>query len=609
VCGIIGGKGLGVPQFVDQNISSLTRRGPDNFAVKKLENGLVFGATRLAMIDPHPRSNQPMVENISGNIIVFNGEIYNFKHLRVKLERIGDTFLTNSDTEVLLKLLTKYGIESISMLEGMFAFAFYDLKKNSLLLARDFLGKKPLYYSINPNSFVFSSSLHLVKRMNKTSEISLNSLYTYLKLGYLVDPDTIYSDIKSVNPGEAISIDLNTMKANKSFSFFPSTVANNDFMDIQGSFDTELLNRVDGHSKFAISLSGGTDSSIIALRSARLGFKPETYSLGFANSDKIRYSEDAESAQLISKRLGLNFNLVEMPEPKYIPQLLSQFVAAMEEPNSNPTGLALMVLYSAMSTNGERLVLTGDGADEIFGGYDRYNKANKISIFPQSKASIIGVGKNFQGLVPKKILDLLFTIEPATSPEFWMYWHEVTNDLSLKRIYSFKGDLQLENHGTKTLNSLYGDGSRVSELMIRDLFIWLSMESNRKLDRVSMWNSIEARSPFQSERMIGKGFRIMNQNNYKVLDKILLKEAINGLETLKSLKRKRGFISPLGHWIRSNPEMIIESIDDLNTLNFFDKQGLNNLKKSVYKNNYKDFKLIWSLVIFSFWVRYSKSNI
>ena len=609
MCGFIGGISPSIQELDEKKFGILDRRGPDHRGLIRLPNGLVLAATRLAMTDPHPRSNQPMKDVESENILVFNGEIYNYLLLKDKLKNLGVVFNTESDTEVLLKLLTKFGEGVLNKLEGMFAFAFYNRKENSIMLSRDVLGKKPLYFSLQPKSFIFSSSLSSVKNLINTSAISPNSLYTYLKLGYLIDPNTIYSDIYSIGPGESLLIDLNNLRIKKSSNFFPKTFSNNDSLDLQSSLDIEILNRVDGHSNFAISLSGGTDSSIIALRSARLGFRPVTYSLGFTNSDKERYSEDSIAAKNIAKKLALSFQLVEMPLPNLIPEILTQYVAAMEEPNSNPTGLSMMVLYSAMSKNGEKVVLTGDGADEIFCGYERYKKASQISLLPQFGISIIAKTNKWKHFIPKTIQNLMIAIEPANSDEFWLFWHSITAGQNLNKLYPYEAKIEMESIGGKTLNTLYGNGSRTSELMVKDLFIWLSMESNRKLDRISMWNSIEARSPFQSERMIAKAFIKMKQTNFKVADKYFLKQSINEYATLPILKNKKGFISPLGHWIRSNPDMVLDSLEHLKHLPFFDKKSLDELKKSVYKSDYRDFKLVWSLVVFSYWLKYAGNKI
>ena len=180
MCGFIGGIGDIPDSFIYENIFRLERRGPDSHEVTKFPNGLIFGATRLAMTDNHPRSNQPMVDEVNENALVFNGEIYNYKILRNMLRKTGVIFQTESDTEVLLKLLNAIGEDSLPLLEGMFAFAFYDKKLNSIILARDILGKKPLYYSLQSNRLVFSSSLNLVKKSQTSTQVDPNSVYTYL---------------------------------------------------------------------------------------------------------------------------------------------------------------------------------------------------------------------------------------------------------------------------------------------------------------------------------------------------------------------------------------------------------------------------------------------
>ena len=609
MCGFIGGFGAIPDSFIYENIVGLERRGPDSHEVIKFPNGLIFGATRLAMTDNHPRSNQPMIDEVYENALVFNGEIYNYKILRSMLRKTGVIFKTESDTEVLLKLLNAIGEESLPLLEGMFAFAFYNKKLNSIILARDILGKKPLYYSFQSNRLVFSSSLNLVKKSQTSTQIDPNSVYTYLNLGYVIDPHTIYSKIFAVQPGEVIRIDLNSLTIEKQFSFFPKAIVNDDQQDIQSSLDAEILKRVDGHSNFAISLSGGLDSNIIALRSQRLGFRPNAYSIGFHNSDKSRYSEDSIVAKKVAKKLGFEFNLVEMPAANFIPEILNKYVNAMEEPLSNPTGLSMMVLYAEMSKNSERLVLTGDGGDEIFGGYDRYLKSHKVSFLPQLNNRLLKYLNNRHDLFPKKVQNFLISLSPSESSQFWLYWHSINYEANTKKLYSFKGVTSLESNTFNELSKMFGNKSRVSELMIKDLSIWLSMESNRKLDRISMWNSIEARSPFQAERIIGLGYSKLRSSNYRILDKKILRDSIIDLKTLPIVNKKLGFISPLGHWLRSNPDLVFQSMQYLKQSTDFNKHELKKIMVSFQKNNYQDFKLIWSLIVLSSWLRYSGDNI
>jgi asparagine synthase (glutamine-hydrolysing) len=602
MCGFIGGLGTLVNQIDQNNLGVLSNRGPDHQGSIKLNSGLLMIATRLAMTDPNPRSNQPMLDTETKNVLVFNGEIYNYKEIRKKLSNLGVIFKTDSDTEVLLKALSNFGLNILQDLEGMYSLVFFNQNDNSLLLARDFLGKKPLFYSIDNSNVLFSSSLKLIKNLKKTSNISLDSVYTYFRIGYTIDPKTIYDDINSVQPGEAILIDLGINKLiNRSF-FLPKAINQENQGTILEALDSEILRRVDGHSKFAISLSGGTDSSIIALRSKYLGLHPNAYSLSFTNSDKYKYSEDSRAALLIARKLEIKFESIEMPPPSTIPNLLHEFVLAMEEPNANPTGLAMLVLYAAMFQNGERLVLTGDGSDEIFGGYGRYNIANKLIYKPRINYSLIQEMDLFRFKLPKKIKDFLLSIEPLNSTEFWLRFHESLDNYNARLLLNVNSQINLTNHRSQTLKNLFGNNSRTSNLMIDDLCTWLAMESNRKLDRVSMWNSIEARSPFQSEMLIGKALSEMKSTNYKILNKKLLKNESLELNDLSILTHKRGFISPLGHWIRVNKDFINDSLNSLTNLEIFNTQYLKQLQNSIHSNKYSDFRLVWSLVVYNCWM-------
>ena len=167
MCGIIGAISHNSKQLVANNLKLLSRRGPDSQGTLTFQNGLTLGAARLAMTDPYPRSNQPMVDNSSDNVIIFNGEIYNFKSIRKRLIEKGAKFSTESDTEVLLKALDSYGIEFLPELEGMFAFAYYNKTLNKLYLARDFLGKKPLYFYLNNNVLFFCIPNKCNKKINR----------------------------------------------------------------------------------------------------------------------------------------------------------------------------------------------------------------------------------------------------------------------------------------------------------------------------------------------------------------------------------------------------------------------------------------------------------
>jgi len=602
MCGIAGGVGDGLFQTVYDNLHLLSRRGPDSQNVKRLNSRLIFASTRLALTDPHPRSNQPMVDIKTGNAIIFNGEIYNYLDLRKLLLLKGFEFETLSDTEVLLKLLTYIGIEAIKMLEGMFSFVFFDNRSKKIFMSRDYLGKKPLYYGFSGNKLFFGSQMNIMKKFIPSLELNQDSLQTYMKLGYLIDPLTMYRQINQVTPGEILEFDLNTLIKSKVFSFIPNSISNEINDDLRTIFKKELLTRTKGHEgDIALSLSGGTDSSIIALECAKQGIPIKCYSLGWKSPDKEKYNADAYRAREIAAKLKLDFQMVEMPSGSSALELIDDYIRAMGEPNSNPTGLSMMHLYSRIQKDGFRVVLTGDGADEIFGGYGRYNISNRISRFPQMMPTALN------SLILKKsprmdsLYKFLVALTPVDDYVYWYFFHSIIGDYHYKKlfgsyIYSKPDLLGLE------LRSIFGTNhNKTSSLMYQDLRTWLSMESNRKLDRVSMWHSIEARSPFQSEKIINFGYKHLKNTKHDLIPKSILLSTFPEINQLPLHENKYGFISPLGDWLRSNPELIYEATHNLPKYIEIRKEELVLLSNAPNRGNFTEIKLLWSLVILYKW--------
>lgn len=608
MCGIIGAIGPESHKFIVQNLDLLKHRGPDSQGTILLDNNLTLAATRLAMTDPHPRSNQPMIDNVSSNALVFNGEIYNFKFLKKNLISKGVNFRTESDTELILKALTEFKNEYVKYFEGMFAFGFYNKSNNSLTLARDYLGKKPLYYSIGKNYLVFSSKISIVKKYlihtgldNKSVSLDIKSVSAYLKLGYVINPNTMFEEIKSVQPGELIEIDLTSLAIIDQIKFVPDSIINPPEIEIREMLKNALYERVIGHDSFALSMSGGIDSTIIAILASELNLNCNAYSMRWPESDKSRYNLDATNAKLIARKLGIPFQIVDMPKVNYIPELLYKFIQAMEEPNSNPSGLSMIALYGQITSDNHRLVLTGDGSDEIFAGYSRYKKMNKFHWIPKIfKNYLLSLGVELES--HNQLLSKLAIIStPATNLNYWYHWQQIANDNFVKRFFRDYQDNEIPLEKNEFTQILTQSKSKLPISMYRDLKIWLSMESNNKLDKVSMAFSIEARSPFQSEKLIGVANREMVRREYKIFDKKLLTNQFSELKQLPTNETKMGFVSPLGHWLRNNPSMVLDNINYLKKHFDFNIVILDELIASPNKGNYSNFNFLWSLIVLANW--------
>jgi len=609
MCGIAGGIGKNLKSYLNSHLYLLNKRGPDSSGIIEKENGLILGATRLAMTDPHPRSDQPMQDLVSQNIITFNGEIYNFLKIKEKLRSAGKKFNTESDTEVALLALTWFGINAVKDFEGMFAFGFYSKNENCLYLARDYLGKKPLYYAHGNDFFIYSSQINLIKGFLRKLTLDKKSLSTYLSFGYLMAPETMYEEIKSVQPGEIIKINLNLKSDFFRFRFTPNALTHPKHMSIRDSLSSATFERVNGHKNVAISLSGGIDSTIVAMETKSLGVNCKAFTLKWEDSDKSRYNEDFKSATLIAKSLNMDLIVIDGPKTYELNDKLTNYLMAMGEPNSNPTGISMLSLYSAISKDNIRLALTGDGADEVFAGYERYNKIKKLQNFPTLLNKELYSKLLATNLKNKINSKYLLPFLSASDLSFWSYFQQLANNEYLRHFfpdYCFKVGDPIEDEFYQRLTKT---NSKVAQTILNDLRIWLTMESNNKLDKISMNFSVEARSPFQSENVIGLGIEMMKKVNYKILNKGILTQEYPELLGLNVNKQKLGFISPLGHWLRNNTSLIQESCIYLKRHFDFDKKELERLSRTAILGDYKNFRFMWNLIVLAEWHRLDNQGV
>lgn len=608
MCGIVGIFGPQASKVnLNKSVDQLLDRGPDSHSIASPNAFLSLGAARLAMTDPLPRSNQPFEKN--GNWIVFNGEIYNHNELKEWLRNShGIIFTTNSDTEVLLEILRVYGSEGVRYLNGMYAFAYFDKVQQKVVLGRDRLGKKPLFYAVDDKNIFWASTLTALRKIFPSNQIDKDALVSYLAFGYTIDPSTMYENIKAVTPGYCYEIKTeNHVETQKSPVFESRFDSNYTVSTLFEEIKSSVSDRIDGHNGVAISLSGGLDSSIVALLSAQSNHEVVAYSLRWTDSDKGRYNTDFERAEVIAANLNLKFVGVDfLSSNGYLEASLKDFVRFMGEPNSNPTGVSLVPLYRRISQDGFRLVLTGDGADEIFGGYPRY------------ESPLLGNG--FRFLNDEQIISLLnvnsklakmgLRLANYSSPGLWanFHWSFKPKDISLllnldsathsrditKELFSLIANLDF-NH----LNC--DSNSALKTVMQRDSSIWLTNESNRKLDRISMAFSIEARSPFQDERVIKNSNRVMQQSGFQSHEKKSLREMFPELSKFGVRDDKAGFISPVGHWLRTNPQLVNTGLDAVMNSGFFNRDEVFRRRRDQFSGDFERIRQLWSLVVLGYW--------
>lgn len=605
MCGIVGAVGdiSDLGDWVPNALQLLKLRGPDHSG-SYISDRCLLGATRLAMSDPEPRSNQPF-QGVD-SLLLFNGEIYNYGEI-AKVWSSNILLKTESDTEVLSILISAQGIESIAHLNGMFAFAYLDLQRQKIFLSRDRLGKKPLYYRIlgDQKVFCFASTQTPLRNLNQNT-INVEALIIYLHLGFLLDPVTMFNQIKSLEPSNNLEVDFRSKRLGFEKKVNP-TFVNNSSLRLRELITECVLTRTSGHKEIALSLSGGVDSTILALVLSEQRIQTTAFTVRWSDSDKTRYNVDFEIAQRTAKELCIDFRQVECFSADLVPEYLDKYLRILEEPNSNSTGLSMVKLYEEISKDKFRLCLTGDGADEIFGGYSRYKK---IAGFGQLSKALSKVHlARFLG----EVLDGKLAKTAVMSWASWAAWHEVFSEKELTDDLKF--DLKTVQETFKKLESVFSKATLVASrnpltrMMHLDQSFWLAMESNRRLDRVSMAHSIEARSPFQDELLFNRWKEKSTLSRIRDLDKSELFNAFPELVKFGLPKKKTGFISPIGHWLRQNQSWAHSNLNWLAETGITRRIELTRIHEITNSGNFRSLQQLWALIVLSRWMQINEVDI
>lgn len=591
-------------------------RGPDDkgmFIDKN--NKLGLGFRRLSILDLKKTANQPMVSRDKDWVIVFNGEVYNFHELKKQINNNRDFWRTSSDTEVILELIAQYGfLKAIPMLNGMFAIAAYCFSKKTLWLARDKFGEKPIYYHFSSREgLTFSSdirSFFLVPNFCK--ELSKEACAQYIRYGYVPDPLCILKDTYKLEPGSIIKYDkLNFIKKIKYWDSFNQFVKSNQ-KKFKGSFseaieqlkfklDMSTKNRLIADVPVGVFLSGGIDSSNIVLSLSRQNIKSKTFSIGFYDKEK----NELNYANKISKELNTMHHEKFIGEDECIKEI-NNIVKANDEPFSDPSQIPTYLLCNFVRKE-IKVALSGDGADELLGGYPRYKNINtfwsKIENYPELVSKIFNV------------LSMKFSLSDNSLLRSIGKKLRKKSHLSLDSIYRdemsrWRPDENI--YEESLLRSSFFDTDSYSEklemskyryLMLRDVLTYLPSNLLVKIDRASMSNSLEVRSPFLDSNLVSFIWSlpdryIYNQNGGKSLLKAILAEKFS-----KDLvyRKKQGFEPPLDKWLMGPmndwAKDLIFSNDNILSKNACIKvlkRFENGEKKLTYK--------LWTIIMFKAWI-------
>jgi len=541
--------------ILDSMCRIIEHRGPDDQGVT-LDRGVALGMRRLSIIDL-AGGHQPISGEDGSVSIVYNGEIYNFHELKDRLEAAGHTFKTHCDTETVLHGYEEFGPDCLKDLRGMFAFAIWDAKKQVLFIARDRAGKKPLYYSVTRGgSLIFGSELKvLLQHPDVEREIDPKALDAYFTLGYIPDPYSIFKNVKKLPPGHYLTFSQGRLDVKQywDFNFNPSeSLREEDYLEeLRFLLDESVRLRLISDVPLGAFLSGGIDSSTIVGLMARHSAQPvKTFSIGFHEDS---YNE-LKYARMTAQKFGTDHHeFFVTPE---ICSVVDELAWFMDEPFADQATIPNYVV-SKLAREHVKVVLSGDGGDELFAGYTRY-------IVAQNRASFDLIPKTLrQGLGPlsknlphgTKGRNYLFNIslDPVSR-----YLDSVSTFTSLNRESLYTRDFR-DLVGTEGyVSSLFRDlsarvttGEPLDRLLYIDSKTYLPGDILAKVDRTSMAVSLEARAPLLDHKLIEFVGQMPAKLKLSGLEsKHLLKKAVADLVPHEILNRpKQGFGVPIQDWI------------------------------------------------------------
>ncbi|MCX6796388.1 MAG: asparagine synthase (glutamine-hydrolyzing) [Candidatus Falkowbacteria bacterium] len=591
----------------------LAHRGPDDSGVF-IAGQLGLGHRRLAVIDLSAAGHEPMSDAENKIYLIYNGEIYNFLELRNNLAKDGVKFKSKTDAEVIIYLYKKYGVDCLKYLRGMFAFAIWDSEQQLLFLARDPLGKKPLKYYYDDNCFIFASELKAILVNDEVKkEPDFSAIDEYLTYKYVPCPKTGFKNIYKLPPASYLIVKANgELIVKKYWDLDFSQKLDLSEEQWQEKIINKLIEatrlRLISDVPLGVHLSGGIDSGLItAIIAKDLGIKPRTFTVGF---QETTYDERPLARKVATKYQTEHYEFVV--EPKVI-DILPELVYHYEEPYADASALPTWYL-SQITKKQATVAINGDGGDENFAGYERYNAMRLHSLLKKIPGKnilkIICNSSRATNIIPlQKLARLLSAYSPDTvdfylriieyfSPEQknLLYSHKPT-DISNSRWHSFSLDLFKKAAGLDWLDQLLYVG--ISSHLPDDLLV--------KTDIAAMAHGLELRSPFLDKELIELTAQMpsalkMRGHNKKYL---LKKIAEKYLPADCIYHPKKGFTVPLSYWFRGDLNKYISSnITDKRFLNYGFNQGFveTMLKNhSTGKKNYEN--QLWSLLMLRLWFK------
>tara|TARA_R110000737_G_scaffold352064_1_gene396472 strand:+ start:22242 stop:24122 length:1881 start_codon:yes stop_codon:yes gene_type:complete len=604
------------PQKFDVLRDTLKFRGPDEGGTFSDEK-VLLGHRRLAIIDL-ASGLQPMWDSTQKIIIAFNGEIYNFLDLREELITLGVSFSTNSDTEVILEAYKTWGIvECLKKLEGMFAFALWDTTRQELFVARDRYGEKPLYYTQSEQGLYFGSELKALKEFYDSEKISKRALNLYFSLTYIPAPYTIYEDVFKLEAGSYLKVSENKVKQHFYYNALTEfEEANKDQIQSYDEAKKELhqllfdsiKQRMISEVPLGSFLSGGIDSSIVSAIMAKVSPTPiKTFSIGF----KEKAYDESERAALVAKHIGSEHTLHVLDHHDLL-TVVDDTIAYFDEPFGDSSAIPSMMVAKKAKEK-VTVVLTGDCADELFGGYEKYLAGYYASKYSKVPSIVRKPFESIVNIVPhnnrtnQKLRQVKKVIKSAKLNESERYQSLCSlgfNNQEKDKL--LLEDLNVDSDIQRYFNEKSGD--ELSKTFYSDLKLVLEGDMLTKVDRACMINSLEARVPFLDSKIVHFSARLPHQFKIQGTNKKkILKETFADLLPPETMAfSKKGFGLPLRLWFQTElKDELLNLLDPqkIDQQGFLNTNYIQKILKEHFNNEENHSSKLWLLFIFQKWLK------
>jgi asparagine synthase (glutamine-hydrolysing) len=618
-------------QLLRQMTDAITYRGPDDsgyYFTKLGRTQIGLGHRRLAIIDLTAAGHQPMFRG--DWMIVFNGEIYNYKAVRETLERLGQKFTTNSDTEVILAAFDVWGIESVHQFIGMFAFCIINSKKQKAWLFRDRMGVKPLFYAIKNSRLVFASELKVFMALpDQERKVDKEALFWYLKLGYVPEPFSMLQGVKKLKAGNYLEVDLTSLyiKEVEYWSIieqFEKEKLKLTYEEAIEAFDKLSLDaftlRLVADVPVGVFFSGGYDSTLVAalLQDQLSSQKLRTFTIGFAEStvDESKHAAD------VASHLQTDHTTLLCTEDDAI-NIIAKLPNYFDEPLSDVSCIPTLLL-SQKTREHVTVALSADGGDELFGGYDKYF-ANwwvyeKVLSLPHFVRKTLGLVLRMVPLGIWKILLpnaevrienllLLSSSEGSTKGLVTKIQAALFSEKQIKGLLKAKPETDWRKTAFHSVATIVKHSSNQNTLLAVDAQTFMRDDILVKVDRASMAASLESREPLIDHRLVEFAARL--PFNFKInngVGKRILKDLVHKYVPSELMDRpKQGFIIPIDHWLRSKLKFLIEdhlSEASINSAAVFDYQEVEKIIHDFNKKIHGSADRLWRIIVFQIWLKH-----